>query len=158
MYPAGFYLFMPDRQDREWRRASNKKTGIRQYMKEKKEEYRAQDFLVRVEPLHKVAVIRLAGELDANTAVAADDALTNAMKAAFEYLLIDCQELRYISSAGVGVLLSSLHACTERKIQIIFYGLQPNIKNVFTILGLEKIITQTATEEEAFKYTTFPAK
>lgn len=124
----------------------------------KAEEYGAQDFLVKVEQLDKVAVIRFTGELDANTAVAADDALSNAITAAFDYLLIDCQQLRYISSAGVGVLLSSLHACAESKIQIIFYGLQPKIKNVFTILGLEKIITQATTEEEALQYTTSSAK
>ncbi|RDV16828.1 anti-sigma factor antagonist [Pontibacter diazotrophicus] len=127
-------------------------------MKKKTEEYSAQDFLVKVEQLDKVAVIRLAGELDANTAVAADDALSKAVMAAFEYLLIDCQDLRYISSAGVGVLLSSLHACTEKKIQIIFCGLQPKIKNVFAILGLENIITQTATREEALQYAASSAK
>ena len=117
------------------------------------EEYGGQDFIVKVERLNQVAVLRLAGELDANTAVAADDALTKAVQAAYKHLLIDCQQLRYISSAGVGVLLSSLHACAERNIQIIFYGLQPKIKNVFAVLGLESIIIQTATLEEALKYT-----
>ncbi len=108
--------------------------------------------------MNKVAVIRLAGELDANTAVAADDGLSKAVMAAFKYLLIDRQELRYISSAGVGVLLSSLHACTEKKVQIIFYGLQPKIKNVFAILGLDKIITETATREEALQCTASSAR
>lgn len=127
-------------------------------MKKRTEEYGTQDFLVRVEQLDKVAVIQLSGELDANTAVAADNALMKAVKAPFEYLLIDCQELRYISSAGVGVLLSSLHACTEKNIQIIFYGLQPKIKNVFAILGLENIIKQTLTREEALKCTARSAR
>ncbi|GAB3527919.1 hypothetical protein GCM10027443_04980 [Pontibacter brevis] len=123
-------------------------------MKKTAEEYGAQPFHVKVEQLNKVAVIQLAGELDANTAVAADDALSNTVQASFEYLLVDCQELHYISSAGVGVLLSSLHACTEKKIKIIFCGLQPKIKNVFSILGLEKIITQADTLEEALQDTT----
>ena len=116
-------------------------------------EFGAQDFLVKVERLNNIAVVLLAGELDAHTAVAADDALTKAVKAAFDYLLIDCQQLRYISSAGVGVLLSSLHACTEKQTKVIFYGLQPKIKNVFAVLGLERIITQATTKEEALKQT-----
>ena len=117
------------------------------------QEHGTNDFIVKVELLNKVAVIRIAGELDANTAVAADDALSNVVNAAFEYLLIDCQQLRYISSAGVGVFLSSLHACAEKKINIIFCGLQPKIKNVFTVLGLEKVIKQTDTFEEALHMT-----
>lgn len=122
-------------------------------MKKHAQENGSGNFIVTVEQLNKVAVILLAGELDANTAVAADDALSNAINSGFEYLLIDCQELRYISSAGVGVLLSSFHACTEQKVSIIFYGLQPKIKDVFTILGLEKIMKQVATREEALMLT-----
>lgn len=126
-------------------------------MKKAAEEHGAQDFLVSIEQMNKVAVIRFTGELDANTAVAADDALSTTVQAAFEHLLIDCQQLRYISSAGIGVLLSSLHACSEKNIQVIFYGLQPKIKNVFTILGLEKIITLATTQEEALIHTTTPS-
>lgn len=122
-------------------------------MKKHAQEHGSGDFVVKVEQLNKVAVIGLAGELDANTAVAADDALSKVLKDAIEYLLVDCQELRYISSAGVGVLLSSFHACSEKKVNIIFYGLQPKIQNVFAILGLGKIITQAATREEALRLT-----
>lgn len=121
------------------------------------EEYDGQDFFVKVERLNQIAVLRLAGELDANTAVAADDALSEAIQLTYKHLLIDCQQLRYISSAGVGVLLSSLHACAERNVQIIFFGLQPKIKNVFAVLGLENIIKHTTTLEEALKYTSPPS-
>lgn len=121
-------------------------------MRKGTEEYGAQGFFVKVEQLNNIAVIRFTGELDANTAVAADDALSNALQGTQKHLLIDCQELRYISSAGVGVLLSTLHACTEKQIRIIFCGLQPKIKNVFAILGLEQIITQATTQEEALQH------
>lgn len=117
------------------------------------EECGGQDFGVKVEQLNQITVIRLAGELDANTAVAADDALSKAVQDTNKHLLIDCQQLCYISSAGVGVLLSSLHACTEKDVQIIFYGLQPKIKDIFTVLGLTRLIIHTATQEEALRYT-----
>ncbi|MFD2999407.1 STAS domain-containing protein [Pontibacter toksunensis] len=123
-------------------------------MKKDTQEHGTGEFIVKVEQLDKAAVIRFAGELDANSAVAADDTLSEVVNSDFDHLLIDCTELRYISSAGVGVFLSSFHACAEKKVDIIFYGLQPKIKNVFAILGLGKIFKEAATQEEALKLTT----
>ncbi|MEJ8804042.1 STAS domain-containing protein [Pontibacter sp. H249] len=111
-----------------------------------------QRFSAEVNYLECIVAVRLNGELDANTAVAADDALQEAItKAPDKPLLIDCTGLQYISSAGLGVILSSLHACNQNKTKLAFCGLQPKIKNVFTILGLEKIIQTAKNEEEAIK-------
>lgn len=109
-------------------------------------------FKAEVVEVEGVVAVRLAGELDANTAVCADDALQEAVaNAPGKALLIDCSDLHYISSAGLGVILSSLHACNQHKIKVAFFGLQPKIKNVFAILGIEKIILSTETEAEAIK-------
>ncbi|GAB3199396.1 anti-anti-sigma factor [Pontibacter aydingkolensis] len=109
-------------------------------------------FIAEVDQLERVVAVRLTGELDANTAVSADDALQEAIANAIEKaLLIDCTGLHYISSAGLGVILSSLHACKQNSTKVVFCGLQPKIKNVFAILGLEKIIVAAVNEEEAMK-------
>lgn len=111
-----------------------------------------QKFTADVEKLNNVTAVRLAGELDANTAVSADDALQEAIhKTSDKALLIDCTDLHYISSAGLGVILSSLHACKEKEIKVAFFGMQPKIKNVFAILGLEKIINSAPDEKAAIK-------
>ncbi|WP_299823197.1 STAS domain-containing protein [uncultured Pontibacter sp.] len=109
-------------------------------------------FKATIDQLGNIVAVRLVGELDANTAVAADDALQEAIASTpGNAIVVDCSELQYISSAGLGVILSSLHACNQNKIKIAFCGLQPKIKNVFTILGIEKIILITQSEEEALK-------
>lgn len=109
-------------------------------------------FTAEIEQLEGVVAVRLAGELDANTALMADDTLQEAIaNANSKSLLIDCTDLHYISSAGLGVILSSLHACKQGNIKVAFCALQPKIKNVFAILGIEKIIMAAANEEEAIK-------
>ena len=110
-------------------------------------------FTAEVEKVENVTAVRLSGELDANTAVSADDALQEAItQAPNKALLIDCTDLHYISSAGLGVILSSLHLCKQHNIKVAFFGLQPKIKNVFAILGIEKIINTAPNEEEALAF------
>lgn len=96
-------------------------------------------------------ILRISGELDANTAVAADDNLNHVMGQPVRFLLIDCTALRYVSSAGLGVFLSAFYTCQQKKISMVFFGLQPKIKNVFSILGLERIMHCVETEKEALR-------
>ena len=109
-------------------------------------------FTAEVNQVENIVTVRLSGELDANTAVSADDALQEAIAGApSKALLIDCTDLHYISSAGLGVILSSLHACKQSNIQVVFCGLQPKIINVFSILGIQKIIDTVPTKADAIK-------
>ncbi|MFD2515137.1 STAS domain-containing protein [Pontibacter locisalis] len=108
-------------------------------------------FEADVEKDRDLSIVRLSGELDANTAVSADDALQSAITKDCKGLVIDCSELEYISSAGLGVVLATMHACNHNSIKLAFFGLQPKIMNVFSILGVEKIVSIASTEEEACK-------
>ncbi|PRY10021.1 anti-sigma B factor antagonist/stage II sporulation protein AA (anti-sigma F factor antagonist) [Pontibacter ummariensis] len=112
---------------------------------------RAQEFNAAIEVTEEVVVIRLEGELDAHTAVTADDSLTQAAESASKQLLIDCTQLHYVSSTGLGVLLSTFHFCQSKGIRMVLFGMQPKIKNVLSILGMERIWHQTTTEAEAMQ-------
>ncbi len=109
-------------------------------------------FKAEVEKLENIIVVRLIGELDANSAIEADDALQAAISSGGgASILIDCTQLHYISSAGLGVILSSLHVCKNNKMKVAFFGLQPKIKNIFAILGLEKIVVTAPNEPMAIQ-------
>lgn len=97
-----------------------------------------------------ISIVRLSGELDANTAVTADDALQATVRDDNKALIIDCSELHYISSAGLGVILATLHACNHHNKGLVFYGLQNKIQNVFKILGLHKVVKMVDSEKDAF--------
>ncbi len=108
-----------------------------------------QYFDVITEQYEDVAIVRLNGELDAATSPVADEAMCEALNNTSRAVLIDCGGLTYISSAGLGAVLSTLHDCNNKSVQLLVYGLRPKIQSVFKVLGLEKIIPIVATEQEA---------
>ncbi|WP_242917555.1 STAS domain-containing protein [Pontibacter liquoris] len=108
-----------------------------------------QHFDVTTEQHGEVALVRLSGELDASTSTVADTAMVEALKSTTKAILIDCNDLTYISSAGLGAVLSTFHDCKHRSVKLFLFGVQPRIKNILCILGLEKVIPIVATEEEA---------
>jgi len=57
--------------------------------------------------------------------------------------LVDCRNLNYITSEGIGIFLSSLPLIREQGRDLVFCGLQPKTKEVFEILGLDKLLLLT---------------
>ncbi|WP_192820221.1 STAS domain-containing protein [Rufibacter sp. LB8] len=94
-------------------------------------------------------ILRLRGELDASTCLEVDKQIEIAMTKSVEHLWVDCQELRYISSAGLGVLISHLGTLEARSISLVLYGMSSQIKNVFELLGLHHLMTIVPSKEDA---------
>ena len=88
------------------------------------------------------------GEVDASSSIHLDNALGEAMKVN-ENILVDCTDLKYISSAGLGVFMSYIQEMKELNIKLVLFGLSEKVKNVFQILGLDQLLTMEDTLEEA---------
>ncbi len=97
-------------------------------------------------------IISIIGDLDASSSVIFDNALEEAISAKATNILIDCSELNYISSPGIGAFTSRLEECKQNNIQLVLYGMSPKIENVFKILGLDQLIVIKKTKEEAKIY------
>jgi len=97
----------------------------------------------------KFYAIALKGDLDAGSSILLDNAIEEAIKLGEKYILINCIELDYIASAGLGVFMSYLQEFDEKKITMVVYGLQNKVLNVFQILGLDQLINIASSEEEA---------
>ncbi|MFT2011266.1 STAS domain-containing protein [Pontibacter sp. 13R65] len=94
-------------------------------------------------------ILSLSGELDACSSVVADRAMEAAMNAGQKLLLVDFQDLHYISSAGIGFFLANLHMSQKQNIALILYGMQPTIRNIFEVVGLQKIFLLAESLEDA---------
>lgn len=94
-------------------------------------------------------ILRLSGELDASTCLELDREIEMAMCRPIENLWIDCQDLKYISSAGLGVLISHLGTFESRQVNLVLYGMSDQIKNVFELLGLHVLMTIVPSKQEA---------
>jgi anti-anti-sigma factor len=110
-------------------------------------------FTTDVMPIERGVIVSLQGELDANSSVMASTVLENLVESGVDYLLLDCNKLTYISSAGIGVILSLYHLCLLRHTYLMLYGMQPKIMNVLEVLGADKILHIANCREDAMAYT-----
>lgn len=79
--------------------------------------------------------LRLTGRLDASQAEEAHkifNALTRTCVVHFD-------DLDYISSAGLGVLLEAQQRLEERGAELILTGMTPPVKNVFYVAGFDAV-------------------
>jgi anti-sigma B factor antagonist len=98
-----------------------------------------------------VTIVRVVGELDASSSIALDQELAALMQAQNQSILVDCTNLQYISSAGLGVFMSYIQEMEQNNIQLVLFGLSPKVKNVFEILGLDQLLPITETKELALQ-------
>lgn len=97
--------------------------------------------------------LHLKGEIDASSSIQLDEEIDKVLRDFPNlHLLVNCEALDYISSAGLGVFIAYLKPMEENHTRMIIYGLNDKVKNVFEILGLDQIITLAADEEEAKKH------
>ena len=91
----------------------------------------------------------LDGELDASSAVVLDAELNKPEIVNYHKVLVDCQRLSYISSAGLGVFISHLQRLQDSNVKLVFFNMQEKVFNVFEILGLDSLMNIVPTEQEA---------
>lgn len=86
-------------------------------------------------------VVKLRGELDAQTAADTEKILMEIIKLNPLEVQVDCKDLKYVSSRGLGVFVALLQEIQEKKIYFCLYNMSPSVKNVFRVLGLNDILT-----------------
>jgi len=92
----------------------------------------------------------IGGEVDASSSLHLDTALNEAL-ASNESVLVNLEELDYISSAGLGVFMSHLQDIDADQKKLIIFGMMEKVYQVFEILGLDQLMTIMKTKEEAIE-------
>ena len=86
-----------------------------------------------------ISIIRLEGYLDAHTAPQFERAIEDEISAGRTRIVVDCANLTYISSAGLGVFMSFIEEVREQGGDIKVSALQPKVESVFEVLGFAEI-------------------
>ena len=86
-----------------------------------------------------LSIISLEGYLDAHTAPQFEQAIQSEVDAGRYRIIVSCEKLTYISSAGLGVFMSFIEEIREKGGDIKICGLTPKVKQVFEILGFPSI-------------------
>ena len=97
-----------------------------------------------------VKVVDMAGHLDTNTSVQAEGYLVQLIdNQGADKILINFKELKYISSAGLRILLATTKKIKGKGGELKLSNLVPIVKEVFDISGFSMIISVHNDEEEA---------
>ncbi len=93
--------------------------------------------------------IHIHGELDANSSLQLDEVIKDSVSEGKSKIMVNCCNLRYISSAGLGVFISHLDDVNKSGGRFVFYGMNESVFGTFKILGLDAIMKIVDTEERA---------
>lgn len=96
-------------------------------------------FAIQTKVENGLVVISLDGFVDAHTAPQFENAIQTEVDRGNNRIIVNCEKLSYISSAGLGVFMSFIEEVRERGGDIKICGLAPKVKHTFEILGFQDI-------------------
>ncbi|SYZ72071.1 hypothetical protein TRIP_C20186 [Candidatus Zixiibacteriota bacterium] len=96
-----------------------------------------------------ISLITLGNMLDNYNAEQLVQAILRAQERDFKYIIIDCERLEFLSSAGVGAILGTIETSRESGGDIILCNLSGTIAHVLQVLDLHDFLTTAATRQEA---------
>jgi anti-sigma B factor antagonist len=96
-----------------------------------------------------VSVVDLNGEIDVYTSPKVKDTISELIDKGHYSLIINLENVRYIDSTGLGVLIGGLKRVREHSGTVHLVCTNPQIRKIFDITGLAKIFGIYDTEEMA---------
>lgn len=106
-------------------------------------------FSISTSHRNDVAIISLDGFVDAHTAPEFEKAVQNELDAGVVRIVVDCGQLTYISSAGLGVFMCFIEEIREQNGDIKIAGLLPKVKHTFEILGFQDLFDMSENVDSA---------
>jgi anti-sigma B factor antagonist len=98
-----------------------------------------------------ISIIKLKGYLDAHTAPALENKFDELINNNKYKIVVDFQDLAYISSAGLGVFMAYIEKVRENRGDIKLASMSEKVYNIFDLLGFPLLYEIFKTEEEAIK-------
>ena len=98
-----------------------------------------------------ISVINLEGYLDAHTAPKLENNFTQLIDQKRFNIVVNFEELAYISSAGLGVFMAYIEKIRENNGDIKLSNMSDKVYNIFDLLGFPLLYEIYRTEDEAVK-------
>ena len=109
------------------------------------------DFRINYRDLGRVNVLELKGYLDAHTAPELEQALQKLVNDKKYNIIVNCKDLSYISSAGLGVFMAFIEDVRRNKGDIKLSNMSSKVYNVFDLLGFPILYEIFKDEQEALE-------
>ncbi len=98
-----------------------------------------------------VVILVLNGRLDSNTSKILEDKVMDILSQGRKKLLMDFQDVDYINSTGLRVLLLALQQLKKNQGKLVLCSIKDYMKEVFEISGYTEIFPIFVTQEDALK-------
>ena len=85
-------------------------------------------------------ILRLSGYVDTHTFSFLEEALSEEFGTACDHLKIDCQQLQFIDSTGLGLLLATYRQLSHHGGQLMIENLNDKMSKIFNLLGFAELM------------------
>ena len=109
------------------------------------------EFKIAQREKDSVNVLELKGYLDAHTAPKLEEAFQTLLKNQRFKIVVNCRDLSYISSAGLGVFMAYIEDVRKNSGDIKLTNMSPKVFNVFDLLGFPLLYEIFKDESDAVK-------
>jgi anti-sigma B factor antagonist len=99
----------------------------------------------------KASIIDVQGELTAFAENVLMDAYNQASDGQVRAIILNFEDLEYMNSSGIGLLVTLLIRINREKQQLLTYGLSDHYRSIFQITRLDDAIAIHDTEEDAVR-------
>ncbi|MBI2900683.1 MAG: anti-sigma factor antagonist [Planctomycetes bacterium] len=104
-----------------------------------------------VKGLPSTAVVILNGSIDAKTVITFQTHLNSVKERGINRFILDMENVKYVNSTGLGYLINLSDSLGEHQGGITLVKVQPKVKVVFDMLGLNAFFKIYGTRDEALK-------
>ena len=109
------------------------------------------DLSIQVREGSGVAIVVPAGFINAHTVRQFEETLEGVVGRGQYMILLNCRDLNYISSAGLGAIMGLIETVRENGGDIQLCALQENVYAIFDTLGFTQLYKVYPTEAEALR-------
>ncbi|MFC4779552.1 STAS domain-containing protein [Paenibacillus sp. GCM10023252] len=99
-------------------------------------------FLIEVQQSEAAHILHIAGELDLAAAQEFRAALDSVVHDTSKTLILDVQELRYIDSTGIGIIVSVIKIRDEINAPLAVRNIPTGIRRLFDMTGISGFINE----------------
>ncbi len=109
------------------------------------------DLRIDVRCQGQVAVVEPSGFINAHTAKDFESVLQNLIEQKQNKIVINCKELSYIASAGLGAIMGFIDEIRENAGDIRMCSMNETVFNIFDVLGFTHLYSIFETEDKAIQ-------
>jgi anti-sigma B factor antagonist len=99
--------------------------------------------------VNNVCYLTLAGEIDSLSAGLIKDKIQAQIEAQCYNIVVDLTQVKFMDSAGLGVLVSGLKLCSKNGGELVLVGLTENVRELFRITRLDTVFKMFPDRESA---------